>query len=203
MKVIILTAGEGTRTKKLFPGTPKALIPINERPALEYLIDQYKGFDIFINVRANEAKSFKYLKLPLLVEETPLGNAGAVKYFSKELGDKFIATHTDILSDLDPKRLAASHKGCATMAVKDLSKPKNFGVITHEGGLVTGFTRRRLINCGIYSFSKEVIEYIGKGFQDFDKDLFPRLISAKKLYIYEHEGAWEDIGTQDYWKKTR
>jgi NDP-sugar pyrophosphorylase family protein len=199
MKVILLAAGEGTRTKKLFPDTPKALIPVKGKPAIEHLIGQYKGFEILLNVRGKEADKFKYLNLPLLIENTPLGNAGAVKYFSKDLGDKFIASHIDVLSDMDPKDLAASLKGCATMTVKDTSEPKSFGVVTHQGGLVTGFTRKRLINCGIYVFSKEVIGYIGDGFQDFDKDLFPALIKDKKLYMYEHKGSWEDIGTDAYW----
>lgn len=201
MKVVILAAGEGTRTRKIFPGTPKGLIKVTGRPVIEYIIEQYKGFEVLVNVRAQDAKRFEYLKLPLLVENEPLGNAGAVKYFSNKLGDNFLATHIDVLSDLDPKRLVSSHKGCATITVKDLSKPKNFGVITHEDGLVTGFTRQRLINCGIYAFSKDVVQYIGEGFQDFDKDLFPRLIKERKLRFYEHKGAWEDIGTEEYWKR--
>jgi len=201
MKVIILAAGEGTRTKEIFHDVPKPLIPIRGKPIIEHLIDQYKGFEILINVRGKDADRFKYLGLPLLIEDTPLGNAGAIKYFSKELGKHFIATHTDIYSDLNPKRLVQAHKGYATMVVKDLSTPKNFGVVTHEGSLITGFTRRRLINCGIYSFSQGVMGCIGSGFQDFDKDLFAKLIKKRKLHIYEHKGIWEDIGTKDYWSK--
>lgn len=201
MKVIILAAGEGTRTKKFFPDTPKPLIPFKGKPMIEHLIAQYKEFDILINVRAEDASKFKYLKLPLLIEKTPLGNAGAIRYFSKELGDNFIATHTDVYTDLNPKRLIDAHEGYATMVVKDISPPKSFGVITHEDRLITGFTRKRLINCGIYSFSREVIGYIGSGFQDFDSDLFPKLIKDKKLYLYEHKGIWEDVGSEEYLSK--
>ncbi|MFH1753136.1 MAG: nucleotidyltransferase family protein [Candidatus Omnitrophota bacterium] len=200
MKVIILGAGQGTRTKKIFPDTPKALVPVDGKPIIEYIIEQYKGFEVLVNVRAADAEKFKYLGLPLLKESSPLGNAGAVKHFIKDLGDRFIATHVDILSDLDPKDLAKAHKDCATMTVKDFAEEKNFGVVTHEDGLVTGFTRKRLVNCGIYSFSREVVNYIGDGFQDFDKDLFPRLIKDKKLYMYEHKGRWEDAGTEAYWR---
>jgi len=167
---------------------------------MELLIEQYKGFDILLNVKESEAESFKYLKLPLLIEKAPLGNAGAVKHFIKELGDRFIATHVDVHSDLDPNELTKAHRGIATMTVKDFSEPKSFGVVTHEDGVVTGFTRKRLVNCGIYSFTKDVVKHIGEGFQDFDKDLFPRLIKEKALYLYEHKGSWEDIGTASYWK---
>ncbi len=202
MNVIILAAGEGTRTKKIFPGIPKPLIPIRGRPVIEHIIELYKGFDVLLNVRAKDKAKFKYLKLPILAEETPLGNAGAVKYFLKELGEKFIATHTDTYTDINAKKLVASHKGLATMVVKDISEPKAFGIVTHERDLVTGFTRKRLVNCGIYCFSREVVDYIGDGFQDFDKDLFPKLVKNAKLHIYEHKGLFEDMGTEEYWNKT-
>ena len=65
MKAIILAAGEGTRTKKLFPDTPKPLIPVKGKPIIEYIIKQFKGFEVLLNVRAKDADRFKYLKLPL------------------------------------------------------------------------------------------------------------------------------------------
>lgn len=193
MKVIILAAGAGTRTKALYPNTPKPLIPFNGKPIIEHIIDQFKDFDILLNVRAQDVSKFKYLKLPLLIEEKPIGNAGAIKYFSKKLGDHFIAIHTDTYSDLDPALLVNAHQGYATMVVKDLSNPKDFGVVAHEHRLITAFTRKRLVNCGIYSFTSKIFPYIGEGFQDVDNDLFPKLITDRKLYLYEHKGLWQDI----------
>jgi len=201
VKVIILAAGKGTRVREIFPDIPKPLILIDEKPIIERIIEQYNNFDILLNVRKEDADKFKYLDLPLLIENTPLGNAGAVKYFIKELGERFIATHTDIYSDLDPKDLINAHKHPATMVVKDVAKPKEFGMITHEEDLVTGFTRERLINCGIYMFSKDIVNYIGDGFQDFDKDLFPKLINDKKMKFYQHVGLWHDIGRKEFWNK--
>ena len=201
MKVVIVCAGEGTRTKEIFPDIPKGLIPVKGKPIVEHLIEQYKDFEVILNVRDREADKFKYLNLPLLVEETPIGNAGAVKRFIKELGDKFIVTHNDIYCDLDTRKLIKAHKGIATMVVKDMAGPKEFGVITHEANSVTGFTRERLVNCGIYLFSKEIAKYIGGGFQDFDRDLFPKLILKRKLRFYRHDGKWEDIGRTDFWNK--
>ena len=201
MKAIILAAGEGTRMKEIFADTPKGLIPIGGKPIVEHLLEQYKDFEVLLNVRSHDAEKFKYLGVPLLEEDTPLGNAGAIKFFIKELGSKFVATHTDIYSDLNPRILEKAHKGVATMAAKDISESKDFGVVTHAGDVVTGFTRERLVNCGVYVFSKEVAKYIGNGFQDLDRDLFPKLIAKRKLHFYRHEGDWCDIGRADYWSK--
>ena len=203
MKAIILAAGEGIRIREVFPDTPKGLIPVKGKPIVERLIAQYRDFEVLLNVRAGDAERFRYLGIPLLIEDRPLGNAGAVKFFIKELGDTFIVTHTDIYSDLDPQRLVKAHKDVATMVVKNIAGPKDFGVITYKGNLVTGFSRQRLVNCGIYVFSGDVINYIGDGFQDFDKDLFPKLIADSKLRFYCHEGKWKDIGRLEYWKKVR
>lgn len=203
MKVVILAAGEGTRIKEIFPDTPKGLVPVKGRPIVEHLVEQYKDFEVLLNVRARDEAKFKYLGIPLLVEDTPLGNAGAVKFFIKELGGQFIATHVDTYSDLDPRKLIRAHKDIATMAVKDIAGPKEFGVITYNENLVTGFTRERFVNCGVYLFSKEVVNYIGEGFQDLDKDLFPKLIAQQRLHFYKHEGKWHDIGRPDYWKNCK
>lgn len=200
MKIIILAAGEGTRMKELFPGTPKGLIPVKSKPIVEHLIEQCKGLQVYLNVQTGDADKFRYLGVPLLEEDRPIGNAGAIKFFIKELGDRFIAIHVDALSDLNPRKLTKAHRGIATMVVKDTSKPKDFGVITYEGDLVTGFTRERLTNCGMYAFSKEIIDFIGEGFQDLDKDVFPKLISKQKLFFYRHTGKWQDIGRVEYWK---
>lgn len=201
MKVLILAAGEGTRMKKLFGDTPKGLISVRGKPITEHLIEQCRGFEVYLNVQARHADKFRYLGLPLLEEDAPLGNAGAIKFFIKELADNFIAMHVDTLSDLDPHKLAKAHSGVATMVVKDVSKPKDFGIITYEGNLVTGFTRERLINCGMYAFSKEIADFIGNGFQDLDNDVFPKLITERKLHFYRHTGEWEDIGRIEYWEK--
>ncbi|MCA9405154.1 MAG: nucleotidyltransferase family protein [Candidatus Omnitrophica bacterium] len=40
MKVLILAAGYGTRLKELGENTPKALLPINDRPLLNYVLDK-------------------------------------------------------------------------------------------------------------------------------------------------------------------
>ena len=60
-----------------------------------------------------------------------------------------------------------------------------------------------LISNGLLRLNAVTDGGVNGGFQDFDKDLFPKLVSNKKLYLYEHKGLWEDIGTADYWSKDK
>jgi glucose-1-phosphate thymidylyltransferase len=45
MKILILAGGYGTRLATVARDTPKALLPINDRPLLEYILDHVKNLD--------------------------------------------------------------------------------------------------------------------------------------------------------------
>ncbi|MCK4881553.1 MAG: nucleotidyltransferase family protein [Candidatus Omnitrophica bacterium] len=45
MKALILAAGYGTRLYALVKDTPKALLPIHERPLIDYILDRIKDLD--------------------------------------------------------------------------------------------------------------------------------------------------------------
>ena len=60
---VILAGGFGTRMTKKFPNTPKPLIPVNDVPILEHVINECKRNDIkeilclFVKVLVNRQKS--------------------------------------------------------------------------------------------------------------------------------------------------
>lgn len=195
MKALILCGGMGTRVKSKYPDIPKALIPYRDRPMLEYHLETLRKFDVVLNVRADEAKHFYKYNLPLLIETYPIGNAGAIRKFIDELGYRFLVIHNDVYHDIAYVALTTVCQGTAIMAVKDIAREKEFGIVTKgKDNHVTDFTRRRFINCGIYCMYQKVRNYIDYGkFQDIDKDLIPRLIKAGELYYYEHSGKWKDI----------
>ena len=43
MKVIILAAGYGTRLKAIAENTPKPLLPVNDRPLINYILDRLQN----------------------------------------------------------------------------------------------------------------------------------------------------------------
>lgn len=49
---------------------------------------------------------------------------------------------------------------------------------------------------GIYVFDRTVLAEALEGNEvDFGKHIIPRLIGSRRVYAYEHQGYWEDIGT--------
>ena len=113
MKTVIMAGGRGTRISELFPGIPKPLIPIRdsdgvERPVLEWEIRSLvsQGFtDIIITVSHMADKIMSYFgtgkqqecKISYFVEDTPLGNAGALYKIRKEFQEPFLLLNADAM----------------------------------------------------------------------------------------------------------
>ena len=99
MKAIILAAGLGTRIKPLFPNTPKCLIPVADRPVIDYTLKQLSRFDkkaqIAIIVNSDNYQAIEnYVKwaaypnkINLVVQNHQLGTAAAVLLGLEFLGD--------------------------------------------------------------------------------------------------------------------
>lgn len=77
-------------------------------------------------------------------------------------------------------------------------KRGDFGVPQLRNNRVVGFEKKRnvkdLINGGIYFFRREIISFIGDGFQDLDRDLFSELIKRRELGYFIHKGSWRNVG---------
>ena len=59
-----------------------------------------------------------------------------------------------------------------------------------------GYPDRLPASMGIYVFDRAVLDDALSGLEvDFGKHIIPRLIETRRVYAFEHEGYWEDIGT--------
>ena len=102
----------------------------------------------------------------------------------------------------------------STIAVIDVprSEASRFGIMTcDEEGRIVDFTEKpkepksTLASMGIYVFSWEKLrkylienENANTGSKDFGKDIIPAMLANdERLFAYEFEGYWEDVGTLD------
>lgn len=135
-------------------------------------------------------------------EDVPLGTAGGVKNAEKLMNEDFIVLSGDGYTDMDFDKLISfhyTHKGLGTMATVRVSNPELYGnVLVGKNCKIIGFQEKTrdtvtdLINTGIYVFNKKILKRIPKGYSDFSKNIFPRLLG--KLYSYESSCYWSDIG---------
>ena len=218
-KAVLLLGGKGTRFRPITYELPKALLPIKGKTVPEHLIDLFKHYSITdlifcIGYKADKIMEYygdgsRYgVKITYVVEDEPLGSAGAVKLASKYLDGPFIVTNGDELKDIDLEEMYHFHKksgGLVTAALTTVEDPSAYGVAKLEGTKILQFVEKpkkedapsNCINSGLAIWEPEVLKYIGNGFQMYEQAVFPKLAKEKKLYGYVFSGQWFDTGTPE------
>ncbi|MBE3581512.1 MAG: NTP transferase domain-containing protein [Thermoanaerobacteraceae bacterium] len=226
MKAIIMAGGEGSRLRPLTCRRPKPLVPVANRPVMEYCVDllRRQGFaEIGVTLQYLPGLIQEYfgdgsdfgVHLQYFVETTPLGTAGSVRNAAPFLDQTFVVVSGDALTDFDLREAVAFHRergALATLVLTQVENPLEYGVvITDPDGKIRAFLEKPSwgevfsdrVNTGIYILEPEVLDLIppDRPF-DFSKDLFPLLLKEDKpLYGITLEGYWCDIGNiAQYWQ---
>jgi mannose-1-phosphate guanylyltransferase/phosphomannomutase len=129
MKAIIMAGGEGSRLRPLTCTIPKPLVPILNRPVMEYAIEllkrnQIKEIGVTLQYLPQEIEKWFGdgrewdVSLTYFIETNPLGTAGSVKNAESFLDDTFVVISGDALTDFDLQKAIDFHK-----------KKKAFGVV--------------------------------------------------------------------------
>ena len=118
--VVIMAGGEGTRMKPFTKVLPKPLIPINDKPVIEHIMDKFRmqGISNFIFTTNHKAEIIKaYLKelksknkIRFINEKTPLGTAGSLKVLQNKINNSFFVINCDTIINIDYKDLYDFHK---------------------------------------------------------------------------------------------
>lgn len=219
LKGMILAAGRGTRMLELTDHIPKPLIPVANRPVMEYGIDCLQRLGISriaanISYLKDEIKSHfndnpSTMDIHWLEEPEATGTAGGVKQMQEMLGDDtFVIIAGDAMLDLDLRDLLAYHranKALATIATFDVEDTSEYGVVvTDNAGRILQFQEKPAANVaisnnantGIYIFEPEIFDLIpANTFCDFAMDVFPTILErGLPFYACPVTGFWTDIG---------
>lgn len=216
MKAVILAGGKGTRLRPYTTIFPKPLVPVGDKPILEIVLSQLKRAGIIDIVLAvghlaeliqaffGDGKKFG-LNISYSMEDKPLGTAGPLSLISG-LNSNFIVMNGDLLTTLSYTNLINKHKkekAAATIAVHKKDVKIDLGVLECDGQscvkkYIEKPTYHYNVSMGIYVFSPEVLEYIPKGkYLDFPELIQILLNNGKKVFGYQSDDYWLDIGRQD------
>lgn len=210
LKAVILAGGYGKRLRPLTETTPKPLIPVADRPIIEWQIRWLKhhGIEDFIICAGylkekivDEIGSGHKLdvRVGYVIEDTPLGTGGALKNAEHLLaGDElFLVLNGDVITNLNPLELAkrVRERNDAVGGIALIHLPSPYGIIefNKETGIITRFVEKprlpqHYINAGVYAFKPSVFSYLpDEG--DIERTAFPQLADAKKLIAC----AYEDV----------
>ena len=234
MKTILMAGGRGTRIAELFPNIPKPLIPVAGMPILEREIKSLcaQGFkDIILTVGYLADKIIAYFgdgsqfgaKIDYFVEESPLGNAGALFRLREKIGDKpFLLLNADAAFDVDFNRMVAFHKnhgGLVTLFTHPNSHPYDSGlIIADKNGHVEKWLAKEderplwydnRVNAGLHVIDPKVLDISLKtleiskesGFPqgkiDLDRQILKPLCGSNMMYCYDSPEYVKDMGTPE------
>lgn len=222
MKAMILAAGGATKLYPLTYTLPKPLVPVLNRPVIEYIIDLLSRHgirDLIINLHYLHRSIEEALgdgsrfgvRIFYSFEPELRGTAGGVRQVADHFDSTFVVIGADDLTDLNLTEMLEFHrqrKALATLAAVPVQTPTEEGVLElDEEQRVTWFlekpgpergTAGNWTNTGVYVFEPEVLKLIPpKGSYDFGRQLFPELVRLRqKFYGYTAEGSfWRDIGS--------
>lgn len=229
-----MAGGRGTRIAELFPNIPKPLIPVAGMPILEREIRSLcaQGFkDIILTVGYLADKIIAYFgdgsqfgaKIDYFVEESPLGNAGALFRLRKKIGDEpFLLLNADAAFDVDFNRMVAFHQnhgGLVTLFTHPNSHPYDSGlIIADKNGHVEKWLAKEderpqwydnRVNAGLHVIDPKTLDISLKSLEinkesgfpqgkvDLDRQILKPLCGSNMMFCYDSPEYVKDMGTPE------
>jgi mannose-1-phosphate guanylyltransferase len=205
MKAMILAAGKGTRVRPITHTTPKPMIPIMQKPVMEFLLELLRqhGFNqIMVNVSHLSEEIENYFRdgqrfgvqiaysFEGRIEDgeligDALGSAGGLKRiqdFQPFFDDTFVVLCGDALIDLDLGEAVRRHKGkgaMASMITKRVppDQVSSYGVVVSDpDGRVLSFQEKP-------SVEDAASDMINTGIYIFEPEVFDFIPSGEPFDI--------------------
>lgn len=221
---ILLVGGFGTRLRPLTLTTPKQMLPVLDRPMLEYAVSGLArhGVDRVVLALGYQDDAFRAaypegrcagVALCCVVEPEPLDTAGAIRFAYEASGmgssaGTFLVANGDVITDLDVGEMLRLHRSTgaeATIHLTEVDDPSRYGVVvTDPDGRVRAFVEKpegpdspsSWINAGTYLMEPSVIGRIDRGRRvSVEREVFPAMVADGTLRALRHSTYWVDVGT--------
>jgi mannose-1-phosphate guanylyltransferase len=206
MNAIVLVGGFGTRLRPLTLTRPKQLLPILDRPMLEWVVERLAGAgatEVVLSLgylpsafqEAYPDDRCAGARLRYAIEPEPLDTAGAIRFAAEAAGidrsdEPFVVINGDVVTDADLGALLELHHSCGaegTIALTPVEDPSRYGVVPiDEDGRVRAFIEKppaaeapsRWINAGTYVLEPSVLGRIPGGRRvSIERETFPAMVA--------------------------
>jgi NDP-sugar pyrophosphorylase family protein len=228
MRAILLAGGKGTRLRPLTLHTPKPIVPIFDRPFLRYQIDLLRQVpeidEIVLSLNYQPGRIEEVfgdgaelgVRLRYVVEPTPLGTGGAIKFAAGEaLDEPLVIFNGDVFTSVDLPAVIRLHReraARATIVLTPVENPSAYGLVqTDADGNVVDFLEKpstdqircNTINAGIYVLEPQTLDRIPKDTTfSIERGYFPSLVKNRETFVaVVSDGYWIDIGTPEKYRQ--
>ena len=215
MKAVILAGGLGTRLQPYTFFIPKPMLPLGNKPLLEYIIEWinksggitevvicvsylHRTIEDYFEDGARFGMQIEYAR-----SERPLATAGQLKTAEKLLDEPFVCVYGDSVYEFSLKKMIQSHKknnAFVSMALLEYSTKLKYGFIDVNGNeRVTAWREKPeisgLINIGCYVMEPDFLKLVPKSAAfGMDHAVRKALDQKKPVVGFKVESGFIDIG---------
>jgi D-glycero-alpha-D-manno-heptose 1-phosphate guanylyltransferase len=216
--VAILAGGLGSRLRSVVTDRPKAIMAIQGKPFLTYLLDQlvvagtrdivlctgYRGDQI----RMMFGESYGTLRLTYSQEPKPMGTAGALRFALPLFkSNPVLVMNGDSYCETNLREFWVWHTrrhSNASLLLTKIFDTERFGQVQIDlDGKITAFIEKGagpnpgLINAGIYLINRHLLEEISPSHAvSLERQVFPTWI-GRGFHGFASESRFVDIGTPE------
>jgi glucose-1-phosphate thymidylyltransferase len=223
MKGVILAGGTGSRLRPITHTGPKQLIPVANKPVLEYALDDLidAGIDDVGIILGNKGRdeiqdhfgdgSAYGVDITYIVQGEPLGLAHAVGCARDFVGDDSFVVYLgddmmregidDLVADFDSETYAAG------IGLQEVNEPSRYGIVgLNEAEDVSLLVEKpdeppsNLALIGVYVFTPEIFEQIEdlepswRGELEITEAIQGLLDDGRRVQSHVVHGWWKDTG---------
>jgi len=206
---IIIAGGRGKRFEERTEDLPKPLIPINDKPILERIIEWLtkSGVKRVIIGTAYKKEMIKNyfadggdfgVEITYTEHDEAGGTEDAFKALLEQANiedENFYAMNGDQVTDLSLDDFEEAHiKGNAVVTIATINLRTNFGIIhVEDDGKIKEFKEKgevpdKKMNSGVYIFNKKIKDFLSGG--NIEENAFRKLIAVGGVHSFHHSGVW-------------
>ncbi len=219
--VVIMAGGSGTRLEPFTKVLPKPLIPIDDKPVIDHIIDRFRAYGITefyltIHHMSKILRAYFEEKNPdyyigFAEEDEPRGTAGSLKLLKDKLNKPFFVSNCDIIIEADYTDLYRFHiKNGYDITLVASAKQFNipYGICELNGGGSLERIQEKpkynfLVNTGLYILNPSVIDLIPINGLFHITHLIDKVReNSGTIGVYPvSEKAWIDVGQWAEYRK--
>jgi bifunctional UDP-N-acetylglucosamine pyrophosphorylase/glucosamine-1-phosphate N-acetyltransferase len=176
MKCVVLAAGEGKRMHPLTYTRPKVMLPIANKPILEWnllnaIASGIKEYIFVVSYKSEMVRNYfgkgeKWrVKIEYVNQGPPLGTAHAIGTVERFVNDFIVISGDTVFGKQDLRNIVENQPSMGLVEVEDASE---YGIVELKEKKIEKIYEKmespfsNIINGGIYHFDKTIFNYINK-----------------------------------------